>query len=314
MSKIVALIGTTASGKSDLAIKVAHQTGAHILSCDSLLIYKDLNIGTAKPTDKEQEGIPHYGINLTAIRDAYSVGDYVRYSQKTIKECVEKNIPLIIVGGTGFYLKALLLGIWDVPPMDSTLRAELEKRTSEDLFEELSKKDPQYIDKIKIQDRYRLIRGLEIMIQTGKTLTEINEITRLKNALPYPVTVYNIEREQRDLERRIIERTNKMFEQGLINETKNLLSNLIGSVELVSDFEENPNIPRALHCVGYYEVMQFLAGKLTLPECRERIVISTRQLAKKQRTFFKGMGIPFESFKFPSQQEELERLLFSKLK
>lgn len=314
MSKIVAIIGTTASGKSDLAIKVAHQTNAHILSCDSLLIYNELNIGTAKPTEKEQEGIIHYGINIASIQSTYSVGDYVRYSQQKIKECVERNIPIIIVGGTGFYLKALLLGIWDAPPMDSQLRSELEKRTSEDLYAEISKKDPQYLSKIKIQDRYRLIRGLEIMIQTGKTLTEINEITRLKNALPYPVKVYNIERDQRDLERRILERTNKMFELGLVNETKNLLTDLIGTVDLDSNFEENPNIPRALHCVGYYEVMQFLAGKLTLPECRERIAISTRQLAKKQRTFFKGLEIPFESYIFPSQKEELERVLVSNLK
>ncbi len=313
MSKLIALIGTTASGKSETAYKIATATRAEILSCDSLLVYKELNIGTAKPSELELETVPHHGINLSSIENHYSVGDYVRYSQRLIADEVEKNIPLIIVGGTGFYLKALVSGIWDVPPTDPKLRKELESRSSEDLFQELSQKDPEYAPKIKIQDRYRLLRGLEIMIQTRKTLSQFNEISKLKNALPYSLRVFNIERDPRDLERRIVERTNQMFEKGLVNETKQILTQLTGTAQLDSKFESDPKIPRALHCVGYHEVMHFLAGKLSLPECRERIVISTRQLAKKQRTFFKGMGIPFETFSLPSQQEELERTLLKQL-
>ena len=304
---IEVLIGSTASGKSDLAMQVARKTGAHILSCDSLLVYKDLNIGTAKPTVAEMKEIPHYGINLVTADTPYTAGDYVRYARPIIDDLVAKKIPLLIVGGTGFYLKALLFGVWDAPATHPEIRTKIEKSVEEfpdeqknkTLHDRLAVLDPAYAAKIKPNDVYRVIRALEIIEVSGKPVSEVQSTAKLLNPLPFPYRIFGIERNKEELELRIRKRMSQMFEHGLIGETK----------ELIRKYA--PKIPRSMHCVGYWEVLEHLEGRMTLEECRERIVISTRQLAKKQMTFFKGMGAEIQWHSLPDEEDSLRRQFFS---
>jgi tRNA dimethylallyltransferase len=299
--KIAALVGPTASGKSDVALRLARQYGAHILSCDSLLVYRQLNIGTAKPSAAEIEGVPHYGIDLVDLDRPFTAGDFVRFARPILDDLAARGVPVLIVGGTGFYLKALLCGIWDAPPTQPEIRERLEKEVASleksergrVLHARLAKLDPDYAGRIQPNDVYRVIRALEIIEASGQPVSEIMSQKQLRNPLPYPFTLFGIQRNKLDLERRIADRANQMFARGLVAETKALLDRQHGQP------------PRPLLCVGYSEVIEFLGGKMTLPECRERVVISTRQLAKKQMTFFRTFPAPIHWFNFPAEEDAL---------
>ncbi len=302
MSKIIALVGATASGKSELAMKLAIQTGAHIMSCDSLLVYKNLEIGTAKPSHQELKQIPHYGIDLVEPESGFTAADFTRYARPILEDLIARNIPTLIVGGTGFYLKALLHGIWDAPPTNLEFRNALllpfkdldDQQISQSLHKTLALKDPEYSLKVNQNDLYRVIRGLEIIHESGKTVSEILNKKKNLNPFPFEIPIFGIERDKASLEKRIIERTNKMFEQGLVNEVKRLVE------KYHNDF------PKPLHSVGYQECIDFLNGRYkNIHECKERVIISTRQLAKKQRTFFNGMGLPIKWFHLPKEEEIL---------
>lgn len=288
---IIALVGSTASGKSELAVHIARKYNAEILSCDSLLVYRHLKIGTAKPEPHELLENPHHGIDLVEPNEDFTAGDYVRYARAVINDLYNKKKKVLIVGGTGFYLKALLCGTWDAPPTQPKLREKIEVNSTENLYSLLQKQDPKYAEKIKSNDRYRIVRALEIIESSGKTVTEIS-LGQMQNPLPYSVHIIGIQRGKLELERRIIERTNRMFSQGLIEETK----------ILIKYYGENN---RALSCVGYKEAQLFLKEKLNLTECRERVMISTRQLAKKQKTFFKTFPLPIHWYLLPAQSDEL---------
>ena len=300
--RILALVGSTASGKSELAIELALRHGAEIINCDSLLVYRDLTIGTAKPSPEELASLKHHAVDIIDLDQPFTAGDYVRYVRPIIDRLVAANKPVLIVGGTGFYLKALLCGVWDAPPTQPAIRERLEAEVahlapdeaSQLLHRKLQALDAPYAEKVKANDRYRVVRALEIIEVTGKPVTELLKDRRLQNPLPYPFRVVGIKRSKMDLDRRIIERTNTMFQKGLVNETKALRA------------KYDPP-PRPFYCVGYNEVLQFLREGLTLPECRERVVISTRQLAKKQMTFFRGFPSPIEWFNLPGERDALAR-------
>lgn len=303
-ARVLALIGSTASGKSDLALKLARETGAEILSCDSLLVYRELVIGTAKPSQAELAEIPHHAVNLAALDEPFTAGDYVRYAQPIIERAVREHKPLLIVGGTGFYLKALLCGVWAAPATHPEIRERIEKEVAHlekderasVLYERVVKADAAYAAKIKQNDIYRVIRALEIMEVTGGSVTTMLATQTLQNPLPIEVPILGIKRGKIDLERRILDRTTAMFANGIVNETKELLARYATT-----------GAPRPFFCVGYNEVMQFLAGTLTLPEARERILIATRQLAKKQMTFFNTFPRKIDWYNLPAQDEDILR-------
>ncbi len=299
---ITALIGSTATGKSDIALKIAKQTGASILSCDSLLVYKDMNIGTAKPLASELEDVPHFGIDLISLNENFTAGDYVRYANTVIEDHKKQGKPLLIVGGTGFYLKALLFGIWQVPPTNPEIRERLEPLDNETLHKKLQSLDEKYSKKVEPNDRYRVIRALEVIEQTGKPLSEQVELQKETIKPLFEMNIFGIKRIPTDLQRRIVERTNQMFSKGLVDEVKALSKN----------FENN--YPKALLSVGYKEVLDMLAGKTTIAETRELVTIHTRQLAKKQTTFFKTFPQKIDWYEIPSKQAELETVLEQSLK
>ncbi|MGE4232698.1 MAG: tRNA (adenosine(37)-N6)-dimethylallyltransferase MiaA [Bacteriovoracia bacterium] len=288
---ILGLVGPTASGKSDIAIQLARTTGAAILSCDSLLVYKELVVGTAKPTESEMQEVEHFGVNLVSITESFTAADYSRYAKTVIQECTKLKKPLLIVGGTGFYLKNLIFGSWKATGTHPEIRKSLEEKTNDELATILREKDPEYAEKVQTNDRYRLIRGLEIIEVTQKKVSEIKQ--ELSGGLDIRFPIFGIKRSKVELERRIIHRTNQMFSMGLVEETRHLKS-------------LHPEIPKAMHCVGYHEVLKYLNGELSLPECRDRVMISTRQLAKKQMTFFKTFPQEIRWYQLPIEQEQLE--------
>ncbi len=306
---ILALVGPTASGKSDFAFELAKRYQACIVNCDSLLIYKNLNIGTAKPSTEEQQIIDHFMLDLIAPNETYNVADYCRQAKKIIEREVERR-PVIIVGGTGFYLKALLCGVWKAPPTNPQLRQELDERyklepsseRNQKLHQRLQSLDPNYAAKIHPNDYYRVVRGIEIVETTGLPVEQSTKDLDTSVRLDLDVSIIGIDRTKLDIEKRITQRTNAMFAQGLVAESKDIIQNLNVDLE---------NVPKSLQSVGYAEVITFLKGKTTITECRERVVISTRQLVKKQRTFFNTFPKPIQWFELPKNETELEDFVSS---
>ncbi len=279
---VAILTGPTATGKSGLAIEFARAHGGiEIINADSLLVYREMNIGTAKPSKEEQAGIPHHLIDLISPDAVFTAADFVKHAFDAIHDIHARRKRALIVGGTGFYLKALLFGLWDAPASDPKLRAELEQSGTLQLYEELHAKDPESAIKITAHDRYRLIRALEIIHATGKP---VSEISASQNTTPHPdLRLWVIDRSKEETDQRIAMRTQMMLQAGLVKEAQDL-------------FERYPGA-RALQSVGYKQVSEFLKGthpegrKFTpgLEGLRQEIELATRQLSKKQRTWFRGM-------------------------
>ncbi|MGK5088587.1 tRNA (adenosine(37)-N6)-dimethylallyltransferase MiaA [Bdellovibrionota bacterium FG-2] len=279
---VAILTGPTATGKSGLAIDFARAHGGiEIINADSLLVYREMNIGTAKPTKEEQAGIPHHLIDLCPPDAPFSSADFVRHAFEAIHEIHARGNRALIVGGTGFYLKALIFGLWDAPASDPVIRAELEQCSPPKLYAQLYAQDPESALRITAHDRYRLIRALEIIHATGKTLTTVSAS---QNTSPHPdLKLWVIDRSKEETDQRISMRTQMMLHAGLVSEAQELLTSYPGA--------------RALESVGYKQVRDFLNG--TVPQgrkfvpglegLRQEIELATRQLSKKQRTWFRGM-------------------------
>ena len=281
--RTLVLSGPTASGKTGLAIELAITHGdIEIINADSLLVYRGLDIGTAKPSIAERQGIPHHLIDILDPDQEFTAADFRAQATAAITEIRARNKRAIVVGGTGFYLKALLFGIWDAPRADPALRAELEKLENAALWQELNARDPIAATRIGQNDRYRLIRGVEILRLSGKTPTELEEA---QNRTPDPSLELRIlDREDSELEARIHARTTQMLQDGIIEEYQRVQARF-GTV-------------RPLSAVGYREVGRYLLGEAPagrkvrpgLPGLEDEINLATRQLVKSQRTFFRNLA------------------------
>ncbi len=296
------LTGTTASGKTAAALDFARsRPEIEIINADSLLIYRGFSIGTAKPSRKELDEIPHYLIDVRNPDEVYTAGDFVRDCDQILGEIHGRGKRALFVGGTGFYLKALLFGLWDAPKAPAELRARLETRTAPDLYDDLSKKDPAAAERITRGDRYRLIRALETIETTGKTPTQLEAEAALRGSVP-SIKLFITDRDGEDLRARIARRTDAMLEAGLLDEVRKLR-------------ETYPNA-RSLESVGYAEVVRFLderppeGRKLEpgLPGLRSEIILATTQLAKRQRTWFKGQFGRVPDLKFFRLDADREKL------
>ena len=290
LSPTIILTGPTASGKTALAIEAAMDLRAlgtpasqlEIINADSVCFYQEFNIGSAKPTPEELKLAPHHLIDVAHPNDNYHAGKFLKDCEQKLSEIHARGNRAIIVGGSGFYLKALRLGLWEAPATDEKFREAMAQVDTPTLFEKLVKLDPLHAQKIGANDRYRMIRALEI-IETGSGKTP----TQLEKEMPSEpdprFQLWVIDRDKVELESRIRERVAKMLEQGWIEETKQLRLSYPDS--------------KTLTAVGYRQVIDHLDG--TFPEGRikkpgmeglvEEIVLSHRQLAKQQRTWFKGL-------------------------
>ena len=275
---VIVICGPTASGKTALSIELAKKINGEVVSADSMQIYKDMDIGSAKVTPEEMEGIKHYLIDFVSPDERYSVANYKQDAKKAIKEIISKGKIPIVVGGTGLYVDSLIYEIeYNNIEIDEEYRKSLEVIKEKDGLEVLYKKameiDPEAMEKISSNDSKRIMRVLEIYHSTGKTKTQQEAESRTKEIhFDYKVFAINMEREK--LYDRINRRVDIMLEKGLVEEVKNLLAN----------YKE---FPTAMQGLGYKEVRDYLENKLSYEDMVEKIKQESRRYAKRQLTWFR---------------------------
>jgi len=271
--KQLAIIGATASGKSDLAISVAKEIDAYILSIDSLSIYKEIDIVSAKPSKKELAEIKHFGIDVLNPDDYFSVDIFISLYKEVISTCQKDSKNLIIVGGTSFYLKSLMQGLSPLPNITKEIswHVENELKDLQKAYKFLSDIDTIYMKNISPNDRYRIEKALLIFKASNLTPTQWFE----KNP-PKPIIkdldIYNIDVDRDILRDRISKRTHKMLEMGVIDEVCYLE-------------QKYTRLPHAMNSIGIVEVLEYLDSKISLDEMVQNISTHTAQLAKRQQTF-----------------------------
>lgn len=285
--KITAIVGPTASGKTSFAIDYARKNNGEIISADSRLVYKGFDIGTAKPTADEMQGIEHYLIDIVEPFENYSVAQYVNDAQNAIDEIVSKGKLPIIAGGTGLYLKALLEG-YDFPQMEINyeFRESLKKFDSEYLHDELTKLDAETAKNIDKNDKKKIIRSLEVIDALKRPLSEV----RGKKEHPYVVEWIGLNFPRQELYERINKRVDSMIELGLVEETRKLL-------------EKYGRVQNLIHTIGYQEIIDFLDGKMPLNDAVEKLKQNTRNYAKRQLTWFRKN----ENIKWNCYPEKLKK-------
>ena len=276
--KVIVICGPTASGKTALSIELAKRINGEIVSCDSMQIYKDMNIGTAKPTIEEMQGIKHYLIDFVSPDERYSVADYKNDAKKAIKEILQKGKVPIIVGGTGLYVDSLIYEI-EYPNIefDEKYRQELEEIAEQDglekLYQQAKEIDPDATEKISENDKKRILRILEIYHATGKNKTEQEKESR-KKEVEYDYKVFALNWDREKLYKRINKRVDIMIEQGLIDEVRQI-------------YQKYEKFPTAMQGLGYKEVVEYLNKEITKEEMIEKIKQETRRYAKRQLTWFR---------------------------
>ena len=270
--KVIAVVGPTASGKTKLAIELAHKLNGEVVSADSRLVYKGFDIASAKPTMEEREGIPHHLIDIVEPEFNYSAGNYVEDAKRAIEDVLSRGKTPIVAGGTGLYFR-VLLEHYDLPKVetDFELRAELEKRSKEDLLEELEKVDKITYERVKDANLRRIIRALELIKTLKKPLSEI----QLEKEPEYDVEWIMPEIPSREwLYDRINRRVDIMVEMGIIEETKNLIA-------------KHGRIGNIVDTIGYKEILTYLDGQATLEEALDKLKQHSRNYAKRQLTWFR---------------------------
>lgn len=279
MQKVIVICGPTASGKTALSIELAKKVDGEIVSADSMQIYNEMSIGTAKPDEEEMQGIKHYLIGNVSPTRRYSVSDYKIDAMNSIKEILQKGKQPIVVGGTGLYVNSLIYGI-DYPEIETNLeyRKELEKIADEEGLQYLYKKaeeiDREAMKNISVNDKKRIIRVLEIYKETGKTKTQLEKESR-ENGVPYEYHIFAIDMPREILYDRINKRVDIMIEKGLIKEVENLYR------------KYGDELCTSLQGIGYKEVIDYLNGKYTKEEMIDKIKMETRRYAKRQLTWFR---------------------------
>lgn len=267
------ITGPTASGKSELALLLAEELGGEIISVDSMQVYKGLDIGTAKPTPEERQRTPHHLIDILPLSAGFDAAQFLRLAKAAESEILSRNKTVIYCGGTGLYFKALAAGIGSAPPGDPNLRRTLESEPIEKLLAELQEKDAATFHSIDRENPRRVIRAIEVLRLTGKPFSAQKE--SWSTCQQPPGLWIGLNRERTDLARRIDERVDKMFAQGLVNETKQLLE---------EGLEQNGT---AMQAIGYRQVVEHLQAERDLPATIQLVKQKTRQFAKRQMTWFR---------------------------
>ncbi len=270
---IIAIIGPTCTGKSDLAIELAKKYPIEIISSDSRLVYKEMDIGTSKPTVEERKLIPHYMIDIIEPGKDYSVGVYKKEVESIINNVFSKGKIPLLVGGTGLYLNSILLGL-SLPEAkpDLSFRRQLKDFTQEDLYKNLNELDPKATEIIHKNDNYRTIRALEIIYKTNKLYSRL----RIMREPPYNVTWVGLKYENKAQHLEAIQKRTKSFcSNGFIDEVKYLITKY-GELDL---FRKT---------IGYSEVIDFLKERIDENKMIENISLNTKQLAKRQMTWFRA--------------------------
>ena len=295
---MVCIVGPTAVGKTNVAITLAQQFSAEIVSADSRQFFKEMSIGTAKPSPEELATAPHHFINSHSITQAFSVGDFEKEALSLLENLFKKHSIVFLVGGSGLYVQAITHGFDTLPKAPPELRAALNKQLTEEGIDSLQKQlealDPTYYSEVDIHNPQRVIRALEVCISTGKPFSSY--LSHLAAERPFEVLTIGLNTERAQLYTRINTRVDKMMEQGLLAEVEALLP------------YRGLN---ALQTVGYQELFDYLDGKKSLDKAVEEIKQNTRRFAKRQLTWFRKNT---ETHWFePQEIGEIKQLIEKKL-
>jgi tRNA dimethylallyltransferase len=278
-NSVIFLMGPTASGKTELAIELCQHFDACLISVDSALIYRGMDIGTAKPDAEILKKHPHQLVDICEPEDSFSVNDFVSHAKNHINLALKQNKLPILVGGTSFYFHALEHGLSELPESSNKSRAhfakELKAHGSEELHKQLQSIDPVAAQRIHYNDSQRITRALEVHHLSGKTLSELQG-NKSENALSNPINKIVLMPERAKLHQRIEQRFKKMMDAGFLNEVETLRGNT----------KLNLNLP-SIRCVGYRQAWQYLDGDISKNEMIERAIIATRQLCKRQCTWLR---------------------------
>lgn len=287
---LVSIVGPTAIGKTALSIKLARAFDTEILSADSRQFFREMSIGTAAPSEKELKAATHHFIHHKSIEEEYSVGDFEKEALAKTEELFRKHKLLILVGGSGLYVKSLLEGLDDFPEVDPGIRMKLNEQFVESgleaLKEQLQSLDPVYYEKMDSDNPHRVIRALEICLGTGKAFSSF--LNRPKTQRPFKSITIGLTAPREEIYERINLRVDIMMDEGLLEEAQRLYS------------KRSLN---ALNTVGYKELFSFFEGRLNLEEAVEEIKKNTRRFAKRQLTWFKkDKDIHWFDYKTPAEE------------
>ena len=276
-SPLICIVGPTAVGKTEIAIQLAQHLDAEIVSLDSRQIYREMDIGTAKPTPYQRGAVPHHLIDCVAVDQLFSVAEYQRSADRAIEEIQERGKRAMIVGGAGLYFRGLIDGLFDGPGADAEIRAKLQREADEHgnvaLHDRLCRCDPETADRVHPNNRVKVIRALEVYKLTGKPISALQQ--QWKTDEPrYSFRAFGLNMPREALYRRIEDRVDQMVEVGLIEEVKELL-----------DRGYSRNCV-AMQSFGYKELIEYLDGKRTLDEAIALLKQNTRRFAKRQLTWF----------------------------
>ena len=279
MNNIICIAGPTASGKTALAVELAKELNGEVVSCDSMQVYKRMDIGTAKPTAEEMQGIPHHMLDVAQAWEDFSVSRYCNQAAPIVDDIIAQGKTAIIAGGTGLYMDSLIRGNNFAPFPSTGVREALEARAEAEgiqpLLEELAQVDPESTGRLHPSDRKRIIRALEVYRETGITITEHNRRTREVPPKYRPVWLGLDFSDRAALYRRIDRRVERMLEAGLLDEIRSLLESGI------------PETCTAMQAIGYKEFLPVLRGERGLCDAAAEVCQSSRRYAKRQLTWFR---------------------------
>ena len=279
MNNIICIAGPTASGKTALAVEIAKMTNGEVVSCDSMQVYRLMDIGTAKPTEEEMQGIPHHMLDVADPREDFSVSRYCEMADPILQDILARGKTAIIAGGTGLYMDALIRGNSFAPFPSTGMREKLEAQADEigmeAMLEQLRAIDPESAERLPVADRKRIIRALEVYYETGETITEHNRKTQAIPPKYNPIWFALEDKNRQDLYDRIDKRVDLMLELGLMDEIHQLLASGL------------PEKCTAMQAIGYKEFLDAIAGRCTVTEAADLVKQSSRRYAKRQLTWLR---------------------------
>ena len=276
LPQTILIAGTTAVGKSEIALRLAEQLGGEIISADSMQVYRGLDIGTAKPSAADRVRVPHHLIDICDLTESFDAAQFVRLAQKAVEEIQGRGRVPIFCGGTGLYFKAFLSKLGEAPSANPELRAKLEAMPFEALLRELRERDPAAYEKIDKQNPRRVIRAVEVIRLTGKKFSQQRAEWKSEARSQKSENFFAFSRQPDDLRKRIDVRVDAMFARGLVDETHELLKRGLAQNKT------------AMQAIGYRQVVEHLRDERSLAETIELVKIRTRQFAKRQLTWFRA--------------------------
>ena len=277
---LCALVGPTACGKTALALEACERVGAEVLSMDSMLVYRGLDVGTAKPSPEELARVPHHLIDLVEVGEVFDASRWLAAARDAVDDCLRRGRRPLFVGGTGFYLAALLKGLFEGPPPDPAIREPLEQRGREDpegLHQELQEVDPESAERLHVNDVRRVVRALEVLQQTGRALSSWQDQWAAPPARAQRARLVGIEVSTEQLDQRIRQRAARMLEDGWVAEAERARTHGLAR--------------GAAQALGYAEVLDLADGVIDEGQALDAIALRTRQFARRQRTWYRKFSI-----------------------